>query len=220
MGKGRHARVSRSDGFRRSRRRRLRWLRGEPPIRRADECPVRVVLDSTWGETTLDCGYDRDEWSVAIAVRPAQTRDRWVRADGLTLELALTEMEKELGPALNGRPCSLPRLSHRVTGPSSGGDSRIMKSRAPRSAARRGPDRVTGPGGHRAGRGAFADLEMIRAASPAIVPGSRSGPAPVSEQAARTALGGQVRRTGSADRFGRHRAGGRNGHGVLAGRRT
>ncbi len=55
------------------------------------------ILDCAWGEATLDCSYDGEQWSAAIAVRPSPARDRWVSGAGLTFELALAELEKELG---------------------------------------------------------------------------------------------------------------------------
>lgn len=45
----------------------------------------------------MDCSYDGEQWSVSIAVRPAPARNRWVNGTGFTLELALAELEKELG---------------------------------------------------------------------------------------------------------------------------
>jgi hypothetical protein len=57
----------------------------------------RRILDVAWGEATLDLGYDGEQWTASIAVRPAPARNRHVMGSGLTLEYALADLEKELG---------------------------------------------------------------------------------------------------------------------------
>jgi hypothetical protein len=55
------------------------------------------ILDAAWGGADLDLQYDGDEWIATIAVRPSPAQNRFVSGSGLTMELALTDLEKELG---------------------------------------------------------------------------------------------------------------------------
>lgn len=50
-----------------------------------------------WGEVALDINYNGDEWEASLEVRPSPARDRLVTGRGPTLELALADLERELG---------------------------------------------------------------------------------------------------------------------------
>jgi hypothetical protein len=55
------------------------------------------IRGSVWGEACLGISYDGDEWSATIEARPRPARERVVVGRGLTMELALADLERELG---------------------------------------------------------------------------------------------------------------------------
>ena len=55
------------------------------------------IIATAWDGAVLDLQYDGEEWNATLTKRPSPSRDRFVTGTGVTQELALAELELELG---------------------------------------------------------------------------------------------------------------------------